>query len=177
MRQVDLPRHALLPAAAATALLAAACGPEIVDGPPDDIYGMDGPVMPVPESGKEDSLHRVGLPVSVDNSDTAVWEVHNQWEDTDTPAAREAGLAWGEDSGLTWDEKYQRWVQSLPRIPGLDGRNDTFMLTTPWGVERPSPALECAELSMFLRITFAAWYELPLFLESHIFDFHQAGDI
>jgi hypothetical protein len=166
MRQPNSPRHLLLSAAAATALVATACAPDAFEDAPDEIYGMDGPVYPVPEDGKDDGLHRVGLPVSVDNSDTRVWDVRNQWEDTDTPAARAAGLAWGENSGLTWDEKYQLWVQSLERVEGIEGRYDTFMLTTPWGVERPSPALECAELSMFLRITFAAWYELPLFFES-----------
>ncbi len=29
-----------------------------------------------------------------------------------------------------------------------------------------SPSLECAELSIFLRVSFAAWYELPFFLEA-----------
>jgi hypothetical protein len=164
MPRLATTRQSLLPAAAA-ALLATACGPDTFETP-DEIYGMDGPMSPVPLTGKEDSVNRVGLPVSVDQTDTRVWEVRNQWEDTETPAARAAGIAWGEDSGLTWDEKYQRWVESLERIEGERGFYDTFVLTTPWGVERPSPALECAELSMFLRITFAAWYELPLFFES-----------
>ena len=28
----------------------------------------------------------------------------------------------------------------------------------------PAPALECAEVAMFLRITFASWYGLPFYL-------------
>jgi hypothetical protein len=53
----------------------------------------------------------------------------------------------------------------MERTRGADGR-DTFLLTTPWGKSLPSPALECAELSIFLRVSFAAWYELPFFLEA-----------
>lgn len=118
--------------------------------------------------GKDDSVTgRRGLPVSVDGARTAVWDVQNAWDDTDTAAARKAGIAWGEDSGLTWDEKYQRWVDSMQPTDAESGYSrDTFMLATPWGKEIPAPALECAEVAIFLRVTFAAWYKLPFFLEA-----------
>jgi hypothetical protein len=57
-------------------------------------------------------------------------------------------------------------VASLAWIPSIDGYSTTIELTTPWGKKLPAPMLECAETSLFLRITFAAWYELPLVLES-----------
>jgi hypothetical protein len=118
--------------------------------------------------GKDDSISgQRGISVSADRARTAVWEVENAWSDTDTPAAREAGIAWGEESGLTWDEKYQAWIDSLDVADSETyGSTDTFMLTTPWGKEIPAPALECAEAAIFLRITFAAWYKLPFFLEA-----------
>src|SRR5262249_59608577 len=72
---------------------------------------------------------------------------------------------WGENSGLSWDEKFAKWLESLERAPSTEGYT-TYKLTTPWGKTLPSPALECAETAMFLRITFAAWYELPFFMET-----------
>lgn len=119
-------------------------------------------------SQKDDSVvGQRGLPVSVDSASTAVWDVENAWEDTDTPAAREAGIAWGENSGLTWEEKYRRWVSAFEVTETAGGwSNDTFMLTTPWGKTLPAPALECAEVAIFLRVTFASWYKLPFFLEA-----------
>ena len=133
---------------------------------PDDEWGMTGPLSPTPPVGKEDGELRRGLPVATDTTRTQVWTARNKWEDTDTPAARAAGLAWPADSGLTWDAKFSRWVGSLGWIPSVDGYWTTVELTTPWGKTLPSPMLECAETSLFLRITFAAWYELPLVLES-----------
>ncbi len=117
-------------------------------------------------AGKSDAMQgRPGLPVSVDDSSTAVWEIKNQWADRDTPAAREAGMAWPEDSGLSWEEKFHKWVESLPRTE-RPGSGETFMLTTPHGVELPAPSLECAEVAMFLRVAFASWYGLPYFTEA-----------
>jgi hypothetical protein len=136
---------------------------------PDDEWGMDGPMSPTPPPGKEDSELRRGLFVNTDTSRTQVWTARNKWEDTTTEAARKAGLAWSADSGLTWDAKYGAWLDALGFIPTLDpidGERMTVELTTPWGKTLPSPALECAELSLFLRVTFAAWYELPLFFEA-----------
>jgi hypothetical protein len=131
----------------------------------DDEYGMLGPLSPTPPPGKEDGLNRRGLAVNTDTRRTQVWNAVNRWEDTDTEAARAAGVAWGQDSGLSWDDKYALWIQSMPRTTGVMGYS-TFVLTTPWGKTLESPALECAELSIFLRATFAAWYGLPFFMEA-----------
>jgi hypothetical protein len=133
---------------------------------PDDDWGMEGPVEPLPPPGKEDSQFRKGMLVATNTSRTQVWTAKNKWEDTDTPAARAAGLAWGENSGLNWDEKYAAWLDSLAWVPSFDNYSTTVQLTTPWGKTLPSPSLECAEMGLFLRITFAAWYELPLQLEA-----------
>jgi hypothetical protein len=135
-------------------------------GGADEEWGMDGPVEPVPAPGKEDSQYRKGLFVNTNTTRTQVWTARNKWEDTDTPVARAAGLAWGENSGLTWDDKYAKWLESLEWIPSVDNYSTTVRLTTPWGKTLPSPYLECAEMGMFLRITFAAWYELPLQFEA-----------
>ena len=59
-----------------------------------------------------------------------VWDVENQWEELDTPNARKAGLAWPENSGLDWNEKYAAWVGSLEQTEGQNG-SLTFMMTTP----------------------------------------------
>ncbi|MEO8707355.1 MAG: PPC domain-containing protein, partial [Kofleriaceae bacterium] len=107
-----------------------------------------------------------GILVNTDTTRTQVWSARNKWEDTDTPAAKLAGLAWPANSGLTWDAKYSEWIKSLAWIPSVDNFSTTVNLTTPWGKTLPSPSLECAETSLFLRITFAAWFELPLFFES-----------
>jgi hypothetical protein len=147
------------------ALLIAGCAGE--DTPSiDDEWGMDGPLSPTPPPGKEDSELRRGLLVNTDTTRTQVWTARNKWEDIDTAAAKAAGLAWSANSGLTWDTKYSKWIASLAWIPSVDGFSMTVELTTPWGKTLPSPSLECAEMSLFLRITFAAWYELPLFFES-----------
>lgn len=134
---------------------------------PGDDFGMDEYLAnddaPL---GKADSAGVPGPPTSLDTGSTAVWEVTNQWEDTDTAAARAAGPAWGADSGLTWDQKYAAWVESMGIIPGYETYYDTIQLTTPWGKTIPAPALECAELAMFLRVTFASWYHLPFYLTS-----------
>lgn len=132
----------------------------------DEEWGMEGPLSPAPPRGKEDSEYRKGLPVATDTTRTQVWTARNAWQDTTTPAARAAGLAWPADSGLTWDEKYAAWVGSLAWIPAADGFSTTIRLTTPWGKTLDAPALECAETSIFLRVTFAAWYGLPFFMEA-----------
>ena len=119
-----------------------------------------------PGENKEDSLSAErALPISVDKSSTAVWEVKNFWHETDTSDARRAGMAWGEDSGLDWDEKYARWVESMQKIDGVS-YGETFELTTPFGKTLPAPSIECAETSLFLRATFASWYKLPFFVEA-----------
>jgi hypothetical protein len=95
-------------------------------------------------------------------SRTEVWNVSRRWYQTD-PAP---GMAWPAESGLTWDEKYSAWVDSMDQIMGDDGEM-TVELITPLGQRIPSPRLECAEMAMFLRTVFAAWYELPFFLTAY----------
>jgi hypothetical protein len=108
---------------------------------------------------------RRGLPTSVDNSATAVWDVQNSWDEKD-PAA---GMAWEADSGLTWDEKFHKWVASLKKVES-HSYYKTFQLKTPFGKTIEAPVLECAEVAMFLRVTFANWYSLPFFMESRTQD-------
>jgi hypothetical protein len=146
--------------------IAPACQSGDADGGPDEEWGMEGPMSPLPPPGKEDSEYRKGLLVNTDTTRTQVWTARNKWEDRTTTAAAKAGLAWPANSNLSWDEKYGRWIDSLEWIPALNGYQQTARMTTPWGKTLPSPALECAETAIFLRITFAAWYELPLFFEA-----------
>jgi len=118
---------------------------------------------------KSDNINgRKGLPTSVDSASTQVWAVTNQWADTNTTAAKAAGMAWPADSGMNWDEKYRAWVESLERVDCEDCWGDTFRMTTPYGKVLPSPSLECAEMAQFLRVTFASWYGLPYFVEGSI---------
>lgn len=113
--------------------------------------------------GKADAIRMSGLPVHGNYASTRVWEARNRWEDTDTPAARAAGIAWPADSGLTWDEKYSAWVRSLAPIDG-DTVSTTFELSTPWGKTLPAPKLDCADVALVLRVSFAAWYNLPFYV-------------
>jgi len=115
---------------------------------------------------KADGPGRAAVPVSADDSDTVVWEVRNDWADTDTAEARQAGLAWPEDSGLDWNEKYALWIASMTRIDRHDGGYKTFQITNPQGKTLPAPVLECAELAYFLRAAFASWHHLPYFMEA-----------
>ncbi len=112
--------------------------------------------------GKADNMGVAGLKVSGNYAQTAAWEVLNQWEDTNTAAAREAGMAWEANSGLNWDEKYARWVESLNTIEGFDGT--TFEVTNPWGKKLEAAKLDCADVALTLRASFAAWYNLPFFI-------------
>lgn len=116
--------------------------------------------------GKEDALlGSRGLSVSLDGDSLSVWEVKNAWADRDTANARAAGVAWGENSGLSWEEKYQAWIGSQKKIDALS-YGETYELTTPWGKTIPAPVLECAEIAIFMRVTFASWYNLPFFMEA-----------
>lgn len=126
------------------------------------------PVGGPEDDGKSDRVSSSpGLAVSVDQSDTAVWDVSNQWDDTNTQAAQLAGPAWGERSGLDWNEKYHVWVESMMQTASATNSNRvTFTLTTPWGESLPAPSLECAEVAIFLRVAFSSWYNLPFYLEA-----------
>jgi hypothetical protein len=146
--------------------IAPACGDRAREESADEDYEIAGPLSPGEPLGKADSIGVPGPKVNSDTSATQVWLAANRWQDTDTPAARAAGIAWAAESGLDWDGKYARWIESLARTAAHDASHDTFVLTTPWGKVLPAPKLECAELAIFLRATFAAWYKLPFYLEA-----------
>jgi len=114
--------------------------------------------------GKEDSAGVTSLPVNADYSDTQAWVVKNQWEDTDTADARKAGMAWGENSGLNWDEKFSLWVGSFQQIPSFDSWFKTVTISTPFAKSVQGPKLDCADLAILLRMSFASWYHLPFYL-------------
>ena len=128
-------------------------------------YGI---VLPLEDTGtalSSDGRGQLG-PKDADYSDTAVWEANNAWADTDTAAAKEAGLAWQADSGLNWEHKYALWVDGLEATAAHSGYGTTFQLVTPTGKVLPAPYLECAEATYFLRSLFASWYGLPFFVEA-----------
>jgi len=143
-------------------LVASGCSDSATSDESED-YGIDGQLDLEGPTGKADNAGIPGISTQYDSSDTQVWTVRNQWEDRTTPEAKKAGLAWAENSGLNWDEKYTRWIDSLKKIPGVD-YGETFELTTPWGKTLPAPKLECAEVAIFMRVTFAAWYGLPFYM-------------
>jgi hypothetical protein len=138
----------------------AACGCEAEDAGFDEADEL----LPGELLGKEDSAGVSGLSTGSTYGDTRAWVVENQWEDRDTANARRAGLAWGENSGLSWDEKFSRWIGSLQKTASTTGWGDTFELTTPWGKSLPAPKLDCADVAILLRSSFAAWYRLPFYL-------------
>ncbi|MFT7622829.1 MAG: hypothetical protein ACI9WU_002004 [Myxococcota bacterium] len=161
-----------------TALIAACATPAVdevlVDGGQsitsawDEDYGK--PVLGVParsdsDSQKFDSAKGIKGPLGQTNPEYAVWELRNQWHDTDSADARAAGMAWGENSGLTWDEKYAAWIDSMEKLQ-INQWRSTFWMTTPEGKKLQAPELECAETSLFLRITFASWYGLPFYISA-----------
>jgi len=167
METVSRRRWPWMVAAVGGALLLGACGSD-QSSLQDDDYGIVEPLEDTAPLGKADNAGVGALPTSVDDSDTQVWEVRNQWEDRNSAEAKKAGIGWPANSGLNWDEKYAKWIQSMEKIDSVGGyyTYDTFTLTTPWGKTLPAPKLECAELAMFLRVTFAAWYHLPFYLTS-----------
>lgn len=120
---------------------------------------LDGPLDSVPDALGENARG----PLASDGSATEVWSVTNAWTDTKTVEANKAGVAWGASSGLTWEQKYAAWIGAMKRIPAASW-GDTIEIATPYGARTlPGPALECAEVAMLLRITFASWYHLPFF--------------
>jgi len=114
--------------------------------------------------GKYDDLSEAGLPVNGNYASTTAWTAKNQWEDRTTADANKAGIAWAADSGLSWDEKYAVWLQTMPQIDNVTGTAKTFEITTPWGTKLAAAKIDCADTAIMLRATFAAWYGLPFFL-------------
>lgn len=146
--------------------LAWGCSDSAASSPNEDDYGLAGPFVDTEPVGKADNAGIPGPMVATNTADTQVWTARNGWEDIDTAEAKKAGMAWAENSGLNWDQKYKAWVESMKKEQGVDGWYDTFRLTTPWGKELPTPKLECSEVAMFLRIAFASWYGLPFYMTS-----------
>jgi len=114
--------------------------------------------------GKEDSAGVPSLPVDGDYAATQAWTVSNQWEDTDTADAKKAGIAWSANSGLNWDDKFAAWVGSFEKVDGnFNSWFKTVKISTPFGKSVPGPKIDCADLSLLLRISFSAWYHLPFY--------------
>ena len=131
-----------------------------------DETGIDGPFDQVPADIAADGASPAG-PLVAAGVATEVWAVRNQWDDSTTANARLAGVAWAADSGLTWEEKFDRWVGAM-EIVTRQGYGRTFRIRTPQGDRSfDAPTLECAETAMFLRATFASWYGLPFFLTGY----------
>ncbi len=74
-----------------------------------DEYGAQGPFETTGPAGKEDNAGRPGPQASWDNDDYQVWEIRHGWSDV----TDEAGLAWANNSGLNWNEKYAAWLSGL----------------------------------------------------------------
>lgn len=146
-------------------LLATGCAPTALDEAVAET-GVDGPfdLVPDDEEGKFDGTAARGPSVAA-GAPTEVWSVENAWTDTDTAAARRPGIAWPADSGLDWEQKFDAWVASFQTEPRHAGFGQTFVVTTPYGERRfHAPTLECAEVALMLRATFASWYHLPFFV-------------
>lgn len=142
-----------------TACLAAAVslGPGCA-APNDDDADASG------ELGQSEDEVREVIPGPLKKStDAEVWAVENQWADKNTAAARKAGMSWGENSGLTWEEKYQKWASEFEKVDGVR-YGKTIRFPTPYGRVMDGPVLECADVTTWLRMTFAAWYKLPFYM-------------
>lgn len=162
------PRRTVQLSLALLALLALALSACVGDAPTAfdeaaEETGLDQPAGPIPAEGKADGVEELG-PSVANGAATEVWAVRNRWTDTDTAEAREAGIAWPANSGLDWEAKFERWVNSFEVVPRA-GYGQTVRVSTPYGDRSfDAPTLECAEFGMFLRVTFASWYGLPFFL-------------
>lgn len=141
-------------------LLAFAACTDAASDDTDNVTELD----PGPPLGKEDSAGVPALSATADYSDSQAWVVTNQWEDTDTPDAKLAGMAWPANSGLDWDQKFSAWVGSFQQIPSVDTWFQTVTISTPFGKSVPGPKIDCADLAILLRVSFAAWYHLPIYL-------------
>lgn len=133
-------------------LVAGGCA--VVDGDEEETQGV---------GQSQDEVREVIPGPIVRSTDGEVWRVDNQWADKTTANARKAGIAWGENSGLTWEEKYQAWVTSFEKVDGIS-YGKTIRMQAPYGKTLDGPVLECADVAIFLRMTFAAWYHLPFYM-------------
>jgi hypothetical protein len=147
-------------------LLATGCAPTALDDAIAET-GVEGPFDSVPgdDEGKYDGTAARGPSVAAGVA-TEVWAVRNAWADTDAADARAAGMAWPADSGLDWEQKFDAWIASFQTEARHGGSGQTFVMTTPYGERRfHAPTLECAEVALMLRASFASWYHLPFFVQ------------
>ena len=114
------------------------------------------------EASKDEIREVVPGPIAKSTS-AEVWSVDNAWADKTTASSKKSGIAWGENSGLTWEEKYQKWASSFEKVDG-NRFGKTIRITTPYGRTMDGPVLECADVGIWLRMTFSAWYHLPFYL-------------
>ena len=143
-------------------LLASGCAVESEEDP-----GLD---LPLSSSGYALSAAGIGpkgpsLSVTA-GADTEVWAITNGWDSSTGSDEAQAGMAWDANSGLSWEEKYSAWVQSMLETSVHSGNRKTFIVTTPYGKELPIPYLECAELAYTLRAFFASWFGLPFYVQA-----------
>src|SRR5690348_7825256 len=75
---------------------------------PDDQAGLLGGTS---EAVKESAPGPVA-----DSTDAEVWAVTNAWADKTTANAKLAGVAWGASSGLSWEEKFSKWISSFHKV-------------------------------------------------------------
>ena len=162
-------RTLTIAALAMLSLSAVACGaePSVTSDPTSD------PGAPsAPSGGVDPSDPSLPMPPKVPgpaakDTKARVWTVDQAWSDTDTDRAKEAGVAWAAGSGLTWEQKYARWLESFERIPTAgDPDHETLRLKTPYGARAfDGPVLECADVAVFLRVAFASFYGLPFYMQ------------
>jgi hypothetical protein len=148
----------LIAALATSTAMLAGCSSATDDSGDNGDGSLDG-------TGQE--VSEVASGPAVASTDGEVWAIQNQWADKDTANAQKAGVAWEANSGLTWEEKFGKWLGTFTKIPGQNGFDDTIQITTPWGTTVPGPALECADVAIWLRITFSSWYHLPFYLTGY----------
>ncbi|MBX3273208.1 MAG: PPC domain-containing protein [Sandaracinaceae bacterium] len=145
--------------ATALALLAFGCAADPLADAVEET-GVDGPFEEVPEEGKYDGTAVNGPRISA-GAATEVWAVRHAWSDVTT----EAGVAWAANSGLTFEQKFERWISTMATEARHQGGGQTFVMRTPHGDRSfHAPTLECAEVAYFLRAAFASWYGLPFFI-------------
>lgn len=106
----------------------------------------------------QDEVREAIVGPAVRATSAEAWAVTRKWADVDAAA----GLAWPANSGLSWEEKFHQWVLQVEKVRGDSG--ETMRIVTPQGRSLDAPRLECADLGIFLRMTFAAWYKLPFYL-------------
>jgi hypothetical protein len=158
---MNVPRFRLLLLLIAIPSLIAACNS--VASPLDEAIGetgLEGPFEAIPESDEKLDGATARGPRVAAGTETEVWAVTRAWRDVEETA----GVSWEAGEGLDWEAKYDRWVSSFTTQARHHGWGQTFVMPTPYG-ERAfhAPNLECAEVAMFLRATFASWYHLPFY--------------